>query len=500
MTVADGAQSSKRRAELRWWLGLLGLFGVLVLATAAAICRPLHLPAVPPDRLAPLSLDGHQRVLVVAPHCDDEVLGAAGVIQAAVQRSLAVKVVVATNGDGFYFAAARQEHRVRPKAADFIRLGRLRQGETMAALKALGVTNRQVSFLGYPDRGLETLWAQRWTANRPFRSKYTRSVKSPYRRTFNPSAVYAGADLLADLRAVLQQDRPDLVLYPHPNDDHPDHQALAAFCRLALALEERADPTYRPVALAYLVHRSGFPELKGRRPSEPLAPPVALYRTNRQWVRWDLVATEVLRKGEALAQYRSQMSVGSRLLWSFVRRNEVFAHVDAAWLVSASVPDPLAPQTWRGDHGRLVNAVEIDPDRDSRTRRNIGGADFVSLHAVRNTDGAIVVCARVRTQVLHSVRYVLRTKVVYADGTVVDSSAAWPHGRQRVRLALAKGSCVADVLPTSPHGAPLFVLAGATSYALGGAAQDVQLDVLDRIAWQLLVPTHQEDAQVTALP
>ena len=39
------------------------------------------------------------RLLVLAPHPDDEVLGAAGMIDAAVRRGAAVRVVVATDGE-----------------------------------------------------------------------------------------------------------------------------------------------------------------------------------------------------------------------------------------------------------------------------------------------------------------------------------------------------------------------------------------------------------------
>jgi hypothetical protein len=49
------------------------------------------------------------------------------------------------------------------------------------------------------------------------------------------------------LRAILSSYHPDLVIYTHPDD------CLRAFARLAVALQERQDPTFHPDMYAYLV-------------------------------------------------------------------------------------------------------------------------------------------------------------------------------------------------------------------------------------------------------
>jgi len=56
------------------------------------------------------------RLLVLAPHPDDEVLGAAGMIDAAVRRGAAVRVAVATDGEtGPDKSGAGNEHPRRRK-------------------------------------------------------------------------------------------------------------------------------------------------------------------------------------------------------------------------------------------------------------------------------------------------------------------------------------------------------------------------------------------------
>jgi len=73
-------------------------------------------------------LEPSHRLLIVAPHPDDEVLGCGGLIAEAVRRGALVRVVFLTSGDG-YPAAATLLCRSTPTADDFLELGRLRMQE-----------------------------------------------------------------------------------------------------------------------------------------------------------------------------------------------------------------------------------------------------------------------------------------------------------------------------------------------------------------------------------
>src|SRR5437016_3787692 len=101
--------------------GMYSRLSVVLLVVAIGSCggdgaktgRPFHaLPAL------------GARLLVLAPHPDDEVLGAAGMIDAAVRRGAAVRVVVATDGEA------------GPDAGN--ELPRRRREETRHALADLG--------------------------------------------------------------------------------------------------------------------------------------------------------------------------------------------------------------------------------------------------------------------------------------------------------------------------------------------------------------------------
>ena len=121
------------------------------------------------------SLVPARRVLVLAPHPDDEVFGCAGALAIYRAQGADIQVVVLTDGT----ALADDE----AKAAT----AQTRAAETQAALQVLGIGPAQ--FWGWPDRGLaqDPAW-------------------------------------LARLQPEL--DAADVVLAPSPTEIHPDHAAL----------------------------------------------------------------------------------------------------------------------------------------------------------------------------------------------------------------------------------------------------------------------------------
>ncbi len=79
------------------------------------------------------------RIVVVAPHPDDEVLACGLLLATAVDRGIAVRVVAVTDGEAAY------------PGHDPIGLARLRRREQLAALAELGVGSDSVHRMGLPD-------------------------------------------------------------------------------------------------------------------------------------------------------------------------------------------------------------------------------------------------------------------------------------------------------------------------------------------------------------
>lgn len=262
-------------------------------------------------------------VVVFAAHPDDEALGAGGVIHAAAHAGARVVLVFLTNGDGYLRGVDAMYHTVLSTPAHFVRFGEVRQREALTAAARLGVPEGNVVFLGYPDRGLAALWGPRRDCRTPLRSPYTRRDRSPYVRTYRPHALYCGGDVLADVRAILDRERPAVVITHHPADTHRDHWAAQAFVTLALERAAAAgEPWARRVrAYRFIVHSGAWPVPRAFAPALDETPPAV---PGAAWVRVRLGREDEEAKHQALLAYRSQTALQRAYVLSFVRRSEVF--------------------------------------------------------------------------------------------------------------------------------------------------------------------------------
>ena len=432
---------------------------------------------VPVSDLKPLTLNGYHRLIIFAPHCDDETLGTAGLILAAERAGIAVRVVIATNGDGYLFATMQDFRKIYPRPKDYIRLGELRQQESLAALGVLGVKPDQVDFLGYPDRGTPALWNDYWAANRPYRSPYSGDTKSPYLNTYNPNSVYTGEDYLADVSSILKNFSPDLIVYPHPDDVHPDHWGLNAFVRLAINLATHSDLTFHPAEYTYLIHRPDFPDIKGVNPLASLTPPIALYALNQDWVRLDLTPADTTLKGQAVQKYRSQLPLLRGLMESFVRANEVFAPVKDVSLATLAQGQPFKPSTWLDGSGKTIQPVQPDPTGDFVTRSAVPSSDLVAIYAVRDSNNNIMLCAQARENTAPEFIYTLRLKALSAKG-IIATMARTGAARFGWQIAHRVGPYACASVSLAKLGDPRAVFVSAN--VVGGGR------IIDEVAWQMV--------------
>jgi predicted O-methyltransferase YrrM len=80
----------------------------------------------------------NERLLIIAPHPDDEVLATGALIHAARRQNCQVRVVFLTNGDGSGSAYLAQ-HAREGRRPSFQELAQTRQEEAREALRELGV-------------------------------------------------------------------------------------------------------------------------------------------------------------------------------------------------------------------------------------------------------------------------------------------------------------------------------------------------------------------------
>ncbi len=335
-----------------------------------------------------------QRLLIVAPHCDDETLSSGGLIQEVLTRGGQVRVVLVTNGDGSFTGTMVEFRKLYPNVRDYLQSGFLRQQESLNALQSLGVPSEDVIFLSYPDRGILPMWEQFWDNSNPYRSPFTKQTQSPYARTYNPQAVYSGHSLFSDLCSILDDFQPDTVVAPHPSDAHPDHWVSGAFAAMAVAGQEKQT---RPRLLLYLVHRGAYPLPGGYLPFAPLLPPLQLVNSTCTWGKVTLADELVEQKGHAVERYKSQLPLLGRFLRSFIRQNELFCELDpppVPRLVQDQDVTPL-PNLWQSVDGSEVIPLVEDSARDTVSQEVGPGGDFVALYAARS-DSELWISAEMR--------------------------------------------------------------------------------------------------------
>jgi len=151
------------------------------------------------------TFDIRSRVMLIAPHPDDEALACSVILQQAVRAGAAIRVVYVTDGDNNPWPQRALERRWRLSASDRKRWGKLRRAEALAALRVLDIHPADVQFLALPDQGLTDLLL------RDCNSALTRIAQ------------------------VIDDWSPTDILAPALSDIHPDHNAVAVMMRLIFA-------------------------------------------------------------------------------------------------------------------------------------------------------------------------------------------------------------------------------------------------------------------------
>ena len=254
------------------------------------------------------------RVLFVSPHPDDETLAAAGVLQDVQARGGEVFVVFLTNGDGFPWEVRTSTPRPFVKHEDYLNLGKVRMDEAKRATAQLGIPPENVTFFGFPDRGLSLIYSRNYLV--PFRSQYTGATSVPYDGVYQPGASYTGRTLERMMARLIKEVKPDVVLVPSVLDGHPDHRAASYITTRLIS--------HRDTRMYYYIVHGGvqWPRPKGYHKDLPLTPP-SLDEQGIRWNRFDLTPEQEEKKVQALREYKSQLRLLSRYMWAFARDNEL---------------------------------------------------------------------------------------------------------------------------------------------------------------------------------
>jgi LmbE family N-acetylglucosaminyl deacetylase len=265
-----------------------------------------------------LTFPADSRLLVFAPHPDDETLATGELIQLALAAGAAVRVVFATDGDNNPWPQRWSERQWRIGPAERARWGSRRRAEARVALAELGMPAESARFLGWSDLGLTQKLEQDDVA-------------------------------IDEIAAEIGAYAPTHVAMPSLHDRHPDHGALRVMVELAIRKAHA-----QCVCLGYVVHGRTADSGEWLLPRDP--------ERHR-------------RKREALMAHGSQISLSRNRLLRWASQPESFEQVEPNRSGSIAAPQsattvlsiPLLPahRFWRR-HDVLV--VLVDGDRIERAR------------------------------------------------------------------------------------------------------------------------------------
>ena len=180
-------------------------------------------------------------VLVICPHEDDE-YSYAGLIRAAVEAGIPVRVVILTGGD----VGACERYYDKPCGPNEAReFGMVRMEESREALEHIGLTRDKVDIIGLPDGGSGAIWSQHVKPSNPFTSVYLACDHAPYEQVLKPNLPYARDSVIGTIEQIITDFHPALIALPHPDERHVDHRTTNWFVIKAcqeLLREQRIDP------------------------------------------------------------------------------------------------------------------------------------------------------------------------------------------------------------------------------------------------------------------
>jgi len=216
-----------------------------------------------------------QKVLLFAPHCDDEILSSGGLIHRALSQGSSMRVIITTDCN---------KHKN----------GDVRKKETETGLATVGLSKQNIGYFNLPEG------------------------EGNYKNSADDSQVREA------IKGEVESFNPTIVVLPLPQDSHRDHAIVGRVGQSYLEDKKNIQVIY------YLIHYNflRFPSPPGLQPDAYVLPPARLINFSDRWYKFDLTDDEIEIKEDAISKYKSQLSLKNpilvRVLWDFARKNELF--------------------------------------------------------------------------------------------------------------------------------------------------------------------------------
>ncbi len=265
-----------------------------------------------------ISFSKHDRILIIAPHPDDEVLANSSVIIKGREVGATIKVMFVTFGEHNTSTLAKFLFFPSPLTADLLAARRHR--EAINAAKVLKLSENDLIFLGFPDFGTLKIWDNNFS-ERTYIAGIDIHDKTFYSGVYKKGVPFTALEELKLFEEVISSYKPTKMFYPSTFDLNPDHRASGLFTEAALY---DLKGNIRPEVYTYFVHSESWPEPVGYYPNFFLSPPSYFINFEGNWSSINLSEDEEMLKYKADRAHVSQYWTKPRFMASFVRKNELF--------------------------------------------------------------------------------------------------------------------------------------------------------------------------------
>jgi LmbE family N-acetylglucosaminyl deacetylase len=331
-----------------------------------------------------------KRILILAPHQDDEALMCSGIIEHAITNGAEVKVCVVTNGD--------KKGR---------KIGLIRIRETIKAMNYLGLSGDSIVFLGY---GNTTKVSSAAFLNRLYNAATDTTVIPSYVGTqtysipeapeyhyykYGTHGVYNRETFRQDLKSVIDEYRPDQIYVTSLYDTHPDHSNLYKFTVESIISIKHNNPQFSPIMYECLIHPDEEDDLwpvrerGGSRLASFSKPLVLETNTLLDWEKREVFMVPLNmqsvwkfknKKHKIISKYRSQRPWrDNNYLYSYVKADEFFWKKDFANIAFLANVNVSSENTSTGQLGikaidGIADGYPRFPDNEWATTGEIVGA------------------------------------------------------------------------------------------------------------------------------
>jgi LmbE family N-acetylglucosaminyl deacetylase len=188
------------------------------------------------------------KIIIFAPHEDDETICCAGVIRRAINNGSNVKLVLITTGD-------------YSEAKNRIQL-------TCNAMTLLGLNKQDIIYLGYGD--YQVLGPAYLSKNQPkdifpgIKGRKTYGfpeigIVDYHYQKYGVHADYNYENIFNDIYTIIKKNLPQDIYLTSQMEHHPDHSSTAFFVISAI-LEIKKTMDYSPTIHEFMVYKNGLPQ------------------------------------------------------------------------------------------------------------------------------------------------------------------------------------------------------------------------------------------------